>query len=63
MITVETIEIVSNIASISCVGKPIDVAKVVYFLATDEASYISGENITVDGGIVLWITFLNVREK
>lgn len=50
MITEEVIKIVSNIAPISRVGKPIDVAKVVYFLATDEASYISGENITVDGG-------------
>ena len=27
-----------------------DVAKVVYFLASDEACFVSGENITIDGG-------------
>lgn len=32
------------------VGKPIDVAKVVYFLASDESDFIDGENITIDGG-------------
>ena len=32
------------------VGKPVDVAKVVYFLASDESDFIDGENITIDGG-------------
>lgn len=50
MSTPDVIKIVSNFAPISRIGKPIDVAKVVYFLASDEASYISGENITIDGG-------------
>lgn len=31
-------------------GRPRDVAKAVCFLASDDASYISGENLMVDGG-------------
>jgi len=32
------------------IGKPIDIANTVVFLASDESSYITGECITVDGG-------------
>lgn len=35
------------------VGKPLDVAKVVLFLASDEASYITGAVIPIDGGVSL----------
>ena len=32
------------------VGEPLDIAKVIVFLASDEASYITGETVHVDGG-------------
>lgn len=54
---------ISKFAPISRVGKPEEVAGIVYFLATDEASYISGENIVVDGDIKMWIVSLNMRQK
>ncbi|MBK3494422.1 3-oxoacyl-[acyl-carrier-protein] reductase [Viridibacillus sp. YIM B01967] len=34
-------------------GDPADVAKVVIFLASDDASYITGQTIHVDGGMVM----------
>lgn len=39
------------------VGKPDDVAEVVSFLLSDQARYITGQSITVDGGLtVAWPT-------
>ncbi|MDQ0481163.1 SDR family NAD(P)-dependent oxidoreductase [Guptibacillus hwajinpoensis] len=34
-------------------GKPEEVAKAVYFLASDESSYINGHNLVIDGGYTL----------
>ena len=34
-------------------GDPLDVANVVFFLTSDEASYITGQTICVDGGMVM----------
>jgi 3-oxoacyl-[acyl-carrier protein] reductase len=34
-------------------GKPIDVANLCLFLASDESGYITGQTITVDGGLVM----------
>lgn len=36
------------------VGKPREVANAVLFLASDEASFITGEHLMVDGGYVHW---------
>lgn len=37
------------------VGQPIDIANTILFLASDEASYITGETVHVDGGAQLLI--------
>lgn len=36
------------------VGNPKEVSSAVYFLSLDESSYITGENIVVDGGWSIW---------
>jgi NAD(P)-dependent dehydrogenase (short-subunit alcohol dehydrogenase family) len=33
------------------VGEPLEVARVVFFLAGTEASYVNGATVTVDGGV------------
>ena len=35
-------------------GKPIDVANLVYFLSTDQSSYITGQNLNVNGGMLMF---------
>lgn len=50
MNTPEQMNIAPYFTPISRAGSPEDVAKAVYFLSSDEASFISGENITIDGG-------------
>ena len=35
------------------IGKPEDIAYAVLFLASDEAGYITGQTITIDGGRVI----------
>ena len=35
------------------VGEPIDQANAIYFLSTDEASYITGSVLLVDGGMTI----------
>ena len=34
-------------------GQPIDVANLVYFLSSDKASYITGQNFHVNGGMLM----------
>jgi NAD(P)-dependent dehydrogenase (short-subunit alcohol dehydrogenase family) len=37
-------------------GQPIDVAKLAVFLASDDARYILGQTIVIDGGTTAWFT-------
>ncbi|MBN2021185.1 MAG: SDR family oxidoreductase [Pirellulales bacterium] len=39
------------------VGQPGDIAKVVLFLASDDARYIVGQSLVVDGGTTSWMPF------
>lgn len=38
-------------------GRPLDIAKVAVFLASDDARYIVGQTIVVDGGTTSWMPF------
>ena len=39
-------------------GQPEEVAALAHFLASDEAAYITGQNIAIDGGITAgWIEY------
>lgn len=50
MNTPEQMNIAPYFSPIARVGNPVDIANVVFFLASDAAGFISGENITIDGG-------------
>ncbi len=43
----------TNAIPLARLGQPEDVAKLVLFLSTDDASYITGQVINVDGGMVM----------
>lgn len=44
---------VLGLIPLGCFGKPEDVAHAVAFLASDEAGYITGQVLSVDGGLVM----------
>ena len=48
----EKVESIIKSSSLGRIGKPEEVAKVVLFLASEHSSYITGQTIIVDGGIV-----------
>lgn len=49
----ETIEAMAKAIPAGQLGKPADIANAMLFLASDEAAYITGQTITVDGGSTL----------
>src|SRR5699024_7093596 len=44
---------IMNVIPLEKLGEPEDVANVVCFLASDDAKYITGQTIHVDGGMVM----------
>lgn len=41
------------------VGNPMDIANMVLYLCSDKASFINGENITIDGGMTKQMIYHN----
>jgi 3-oxoacyl-[acyl-carrier protein] reductase len=52
MIKDAPVEMIKNIIPMGRIGKPEEVAKVVRFLCSDDASYITGQVIGVNGGMI-----------
>lgn len=52
-LTEEQKEAMLKLIPLERLGQPEDVAKVVRFLASDDASYITGQTIHIDGGMVM----------
>lgn len=48
--TEETIQRLASMAALGRIGEPEDITRVVLFLASDAASWITGQNIGVNGG-------------
>lgn len=44
----------SNKTFVKRIGKPKEVTSAIYFLSLDESSYVTGQNIVVDGGWTSW---------
>lgn len=51
-LTIEDMHALKNQTALGRVAYPGDIAGIVYFLSTDEASYITGACINADGGII-----------
>ena len=52
MIGSAPVEMIKNIIPMGRIGRPEEVAKVVRFLCSDDASYITGQVISVNGGMM-----------
>ncbi len=47
--------------SAGTLGKPEEVAKLVVFLASDDSSFITGETIRIDGGVIKHMAWRDVK--
>ena len=48
----ENVNIIKSQTPLERLGKPEDIANAVYFLASEESSFVTGSEITVSGGII-----------
>ena len=48
------VEDFSNLTPLNRMGQPKEIAEVVVFLSSDSASYITGQNLLIDGGWSAW---------
>jgi len=53
VLTEEQRETILSLVPLARLGKPEDVARVVRFLASEDADYITGQTIHIDGGMVM----------
>lgn len=49
----------ANLIPCGFAGTPLDIAKTIIFLASDDSRYIVGQTIVVDGGTTSWMAFSN----
>ena len=49
--TDETIEQLASASAFNRIGEPIDIARVVLFLVSEEAAWVTGQNIGANGGV------------
>lgn len=53
LLSEEQQESLLQLVPLARLGKPEDVARVVRFLASEDANYITGQTIHIDGGMVM----------
>ncbi|MDQ7823694.1 MAG: glucose 1-dehydrogenase [Candidatus Eremiobacteraeota bacterium] len=59
----EMLSIMARTVLLNRVGKPIDIARAVLFLASEDSDFVTGAELTVDGGEVIKRTFYDDMEK
>ena len=48
---VKFLETIINDIPLKRIGTPVDISKIILFLASDYSEYLTGQNIRIDGGL------------